>query len=52
MCPISIYCVLSTQLAGDVQVILQAVCLSIAKQYARAARCTVLIERELGFFLN
>jgi hypothetical protein len=35
MCCLSIYCDLSTQLAGGVPV--QA----IAKQYARAARCTV-----------
>jgi hypothetical protein len=37
MCRLSIYCDLSTQLAGGVPV--QA----IAKQYAHAARCTVSI---------
>jgi hypothetical protein len=45
MCPLSIYCVLSTPLAGGVRVTLQMAHLSspLSKQYARAVRCTVLI---------
>jgi hypothetical protein len=45
MCPLSIYCVLSTLLAGGARATLQTVHMSspLSKQCARAARCTVLI---------
>jgi hypothetical protein len=45
MCPLSIYCVLSTPLAGGARATLQTAHLSspLSKQCVRAARCTVLI---------
>jgi hypothetical protein len=45
MCPLSIYCVLSTPLVGGARATLQTVHLSspLSKQCVRAARCTVLI---------
>jgi hypothetical protein len=45
MCPLSIYCILSTPLAGGARATLQTAHLSspLSKQYARAVRCTVLI---------
>jgi hypothetical protein len=45
MCPLSIYCVLSTPLAGGARATLQTAHLSspLSKQCTRAARCTVLI---------
>jgi hypothetical protein len=45
MCPLSIYCVLSTPLVGGARATLQTTHMSspLSKQYARAARCTVLI---------
>jgi hypothetical protein len=45
MCPLNIYCVLSTPLAGDARATPQTTHLSslLSKQCARAARRTVLI---------
>jgi hypothetical protein len=45
MCPLSIYCVLSTPLAGGARVTLQTAHMSspLSKQCARVARCTMLI---------
>ena len=46
MCPHDIYCVLSIPLAGGARATLQTAYLSspLPKQYACAARCSVLIE--------
>jgi hypothetical protein len=53
-CPHDIYCVMSIPLAGDAGATLQTAHMSspLRKQYAHAARCTVLIPYARSFPLH